>query len=51
MSFFAGNTPEINGYLPEKPAILSSSSNRCPPKFLQKLDNSSSAHALMVAIR
>ena len=21
MNFFAGNTPEINGYLPEKPAI------------------------------
>ena len=34
-SFFAGNTPEINGYLPEKRATLSSSSNRCPPKFFK----------------
>jgi len=41
LSFFAGNMPEINRYLPEKPAILPSSSNGCPRILLQKLDDTS----------
>ena len=51
LNIFAGKTPERNLHLPEKEAILSSSSNRCPPTFLQKLQTLESAHAQKPCMR
>ena len=48
LNIFPGKTPERNLHLPEKEAILSSSSNRCPPTFLQTLE---SAHAQKPCMR